>query len=96
MPNDMCNEIFAALPLDLKQWIITVTTELKEAEGKYPKWPKDFVHAAAIVGEESGELVRAANLYAWENGKYYDMHKEAVQTAAMCFRFLINSKDKNV
>lgn len=85
--------MLADMPIDLKQWIIAVSTELKGAQVKHPNWPSDFVHAAAIVSEESGELVRAANLFQWEKGRYFDMHKEAMQTAAMCFRFLLNAPD---
>lgn len=99
LPEDQCNRYLTNLPIDLKQWIIAVTAELKEAQLKHPSWPSDFVHAAAIVSEESGELVRAANLFQWENGCYNDMYDEATQTAAMCFRFLLNAqapRNKNV
>lgn len=96
LTDEMCNKALNDLPLNLKQWIVAVAAELDSAQNKFPDWPKDFVHAAAIVSEESGELVRAANLYTWEKGRYYHMHKEATQTAAMCFRFLVNATDKNV
>ena len=67
-----------------------VLYELDRAEKLHPHWPKDIVHAAAVVGEESGELTQASlDLY---NGKGsgYDVIKEAIQTAAMGIRLVIN------
>lgn len=67
-----------------------ILMELREAEKKFPYWPGDVVHAAAIVAEESGELTQAAL------DRYYERHdsdnrmiKEAAQTGAMAIRFLI-------
>ncbi len=37
-----------------------VFAELRYAERKFPGWPEDPVHAAAILAEEAGELVKAA------------------------------------
>ena len=80
--------------------IVAVLSELLRAEEKHPMWPVelseevivhgDFVHAAAIVAEESGELIRAALNFSYEGGAYEDMRKECIQTAAMCIRFLKN------
>lgn len=89
----MCEFEFAKLPIELKRWIIATTTELSRAEIKHPDWPEDKIHAAAIVAEESGELVRAALNYEYEGARYYDMHTEAIQTAATCFRFVLNAPD---
>ena len=36
-----------------------VMTEIIRAEEKHPDWPADPVRAAAVVAEESGELVKA-------------------------------------
>lgn len=90
-----CDYLFAKTNLDVKRWVITILSELDRAEDKHPVWPKDdFVHAAAIVGEESGELIRAALQHHYEKGRYYEMHKEAIQVAAMALRFLKNAPDK--
>lgn len=68
--------------------------ELERAETKFPLWPTDPVHAAAIVQEELGELQRAVlqGCYQREELKIIDddIRKEAIQTAAMALRFLAN------
>jgi hypothetical protein len=66
-----------------------IINELHKAMDKHPNWPDDPVHAAAIVCEESGELIRAAIQYRAEDGDEDAMYKEAVQTAAMGLRFLL-------
>lgn len=53
----------------------------------------DFIEAAAIVAEESGELIRAALQFHNEDGQYYAMHKEAIQTGAMALRFLVEAPE---
>lgn len=67
-----------------------VTKELERAQAKFTAWPTDVIHAASIVNEESGELIRAALQYHYENGDIEELRKEAIQTAAMCVRFLKN------
>ncbi|HEC62731.1 hypothetical protein LCGC14_2197380 [marine sediment metagenome] len=64
--------------------------ELKAAEEKFPEWPTDVIHAAAIVAEESGELVKAAIDFHYGRGSKSELLREAVQTGAMAFRFLID------
>lgn len=97
MPNQptlsitQCELEFAQLPTDQKQWIICVVREMRRAEEKHPEWPEDIVHAAAIVAEESGELVRAAVNCYYENEQLrVEVAEEAVQTAATCLRLLNN------
>lgn len=67
-----------------------VFAELKAAEIKFPGWPDDVVHAAAIVSEEAGELQKAALDYYYHECSEEQLVKEAAQTAAMGIRFLIN------
>lgn len=67
-----------------------IEKELGKAKKKFPWWPADPIHAAAIVSEEAGELVRAANQFSYEKGLYVDMFDEAVQVGAMAVRFLEN------
>lgn len=67
-----------------------VAIELCHAELKHD-WPTDIIHAAAVVGEESGELTQAANDHIYESGNHIEAMKlEAAQTAAAAIRFLMN------
>lgn len=75
-----------------------VRAELEHARRMHPRWPTHIVAAAGIVNEEAGELIREClNLK-------YDAHsdpkvtkamrraairKEAIQTAAMALRFIL-------
>jgi len=66
-----------------------VAEELVRAREKFPAWPTaDMVECAAIVGEEAGELIRAALHFKNEGGTVADCDNEAIQTMAMCVRFL--------
>jgi hypothetical protein len=85
---------------------LAIELELKHAEKNWPDWPEDLIHGAAIVSEEAGELVRAANnggqsdsVRITRSAAEYDSHMElsremmateAIQTAAMAVRFLKN------
>ena len=59
-----------------------------------PYWPKDNIHGAAIICEESGELIRAALQLTYEKGDINALRDEAIQTAATCIRFIDNLKIK--
>ncbi|WP_121812764.1 hypothetical protein [Mucilaginibacter kameinonensis] len=74
----------------LSEVVNEILIEVNRAESKHPKWPKDRIHAAAIVAEESGELVRAALQEKYEGGYVEEVRKEAIQTAATCIRLLKN------
>jgi hypothetical protein len=65
-----------------------VIEEIHRAQDKFPWWPMDVVHAAAIVVEEAGELQRAALQFCYENGDGELIKKEALQVAAMVYRLL--------
>ncbi len=67
-----------------------IVEEVERATSKYPNWPTDIIHAAAIVAEETGELVREANLAVHEAKMNDECVKGAVQTGAMAVRFLLN------
>ena len=66
--------------------------ELDRAQSLHPHWPgHDLVHAAGIVAEESGELIRAALRHEYaEGGTLDDVRTEAVQTATTAIRLLMN------
>jgi len=70
--------------------VMDISGELEEAERKYPTFPVDVIHAAAIVGEEAGELLRAALRFTYEAGTVVDLRNEALHTATMAVRFLMN------
>ena len=70
-----------------------IAAELLAAEEKFPGWPSDVIHAAAIVAEECGELVRAAVDFHFGRGSREALQKEAVQTGAMAQRFLMHIED---
>jgi len=78
--------------------ILLIKQELERAKKLHPVWPKDKIHAAAVVSEESGELVQACNDYEGCDPikdvnireHYNKMETEAVHTATMAIRFLIN------
>lgn len=76
---------------DVPFWILNaIVDELKRAEQKHPNWPTDIIHAAAVVGEESGELIQASLQQRYEGGSTFNCTNEAVQVAAMAIRFLKN------
>ena len=65
--------------------------ELQKAEDKFPGFPVDPVHAAAILAEEAGELVQAAlDYYYGREPNKVRMGKEAALVGAMAIRFLLN------
>lgn len=68
----------------------SLNEEMERAKAKFPWWPEDQIHAAAIVAEEAGELLRAALQCKYENGSIEKVRKEAIQTATMAIRFLEN------
>lgn len=78
-----------------EQVIALVTEELERARGKFPWWPGDMVHAAAIANEEGGEVVKAVNNRYWAHGDdtWGDIQKEAIQAIAMWVRFLTETQD---
>jgi hypothetical protein len=73
-----------------QQAIELILMEYERACKKFPYWPDDKIHAAAIVNEEAGELIRAALRAKYEGGEWGEMEEEAIQAGAMCIRFLVN------
>lgn len=85
-----CNNLFSNMDLPVKQAIMKAAFELNRAIAKHPEWPADHIHQAAIVAEESGELVRSALQHHYEGGKFQELYIEAKQTAAMGLRMMLN------
>ncbi|MHB8149962.1 MAG: hypothetical protein ACYDIB_07345 [Desulfobulbia bacterium] len=71
--------------------------ELRLAEAKHPGWPEDQIHAAAILAEEVGEVVKAAIDHEWAGGSIDEIRKEAAQVGAMALRLLLHlPEEKNL
>ena len=82
-------ELFWEIPVEFIL-IADILAELSRAEQIHPKWPTDPIHAAAILAEEAGEVVKAVNDVAMDHKRGSDYKTEAIQCAAMCIRFLKN------
>ena len=77
--------------MEFKSAVVAILKEFERAITIYPDFPVDPVHAAAIVAEESGELIKAALELVYESkGNYDTLATEAIQTAAMALRFLVH------
>ncbi|MDR4895257.1 hypothetical protein RF656_00635 [Yersinia kristensenii] len=73
------------------RFILTeIIDEAVRASEIHPKWPTDALHAVSILTEESGELMKAAIEYHYNNGDIEAVREEAVQTGAMALRVLLN------
>ena len=74
-----------------------ILNELETAREKHPDWPDDKIHATAILIEEAGELLQAANDH--EHCTKHEVCKQivinrmklaAAKVGAMSMRFLMN------
>lgn len=74
--------------------LIRVLAELERAEKLHPDWPRNPIHAGAVVVEEAGELIQAALNADEKKASRHLMMTEAVHTAAMALRFLKNFDDE--
>lgn len=81
-------EVFKSAPIHVRQAVCEMLIEYSRAKNKYPVWSTDIVKRTAILGEEYGELVRAANRLDEGVGSKEEVITEAVQTGAMAIRFL--------
>jgi hypothetical protein len=76
--------------MQLDDYVEMVFEGLRRAERKFPGFPIDPIHAAAVLAEEVGELQQACLQWTYEGGSLEDVTKEAIQSAAMALRFLFN------
>lgn len=69
-----------------------IAAEVARATTKFPTWPTDPLHALAVLGEEFGELTKAALQLTYEPHKTSaaEVRTEAIQTAAMALRFAMS------
>ena len=70
-----------------------IFAECDRAEKIHPTWPRNHIHQAAVVSEESGELLQASLNHDERKGSKKAMITEAVHTAAMAIRFLKNIEE---
>ena len=72
-----------------------ILDELRIAEEKFPGFPRDVVHGAAILAEEAGEVVKEAlDFHYGRTSSDYKLWKEVAQTGAMAIRFLLRILDE--
>lgn len=64
--------------------------ELCRAMDLHPVWPTDLIRQVALVAEESGEAVRAANNHVYDGESLDHVKTELIHTGAMCIRMLVN------
>jgi hypothetical protein len=64
--------------------------EVERAGRIHPNWPSDKIHAAGIVCEEAGELMKAALDSHYFGKSKKDIETEAIHTAATAIRLLMN------
>lgn len=94
-------QTFNSLSAHEQMIISNIIREYQSACKKHTQWPTsvthphridgDITYAAAIVAEETGELIRAAIQYHHEGATNpREMVNEAVQVGAMALRFLVN------
>ena len=70
-----------------------IRLELMRAMDKHPVFPEDIVHKVAVMAEESGEALRAALQYQFEDGTMEELKTELRQTGAMCLRVLMELEE---
>lgn len=67
-----------------------IIVELDRATRQHPEWPDDIIHAAAVVVEEAGELMKACLELVYFGGDERSIRNEIVSVAAMAKRFMLH------
>lgn len=75
--------------------VLEIFAELQAAREKFPQWPDDLIHGAGVIVEEAGECMQACLQATYENQPADKARKEAIQTAAMAVRFVLNYDQMN-
>ncbi|WP_145574278.1 hypothetical protein [Yersinia alsatica] len=89
--NALTNQRAGLLIRGRYRFILTeIIDEAVRASVIHPQWPTDALHAVSILTEESGELMKAAIEYHYNNGDIEAVREEAIQTGAMALRVLLN------
>jgi hypothetical protein len=76
--------------MTIQSIIAEIEAEVTKATIKFPTWPTRIIDAQGVVAEEAGELAKACLQVVYEPHKetMEGVRMEAIQTAAMCIRFL--------
>lgn len=71
-------------------WFKEIEQEVERSRLYHPLWPDDPIHAVVIVAQECGELQKAIlkNVYDPIKLDLMSVRDKAIQTAAVCVRFL--------
>lgn len=85
----------------MQEHIAVILHELVHAVHNHPdhKWPWksfDFIHQTAVMMEEAGEAVRAANNMRSGDENQMALYNELAQTAAMCLRIMEQIKEYSI
>ena len=67
-----------------------IIVELDRATRQHPEWPTDIIHAAAVIMEEAGELMKACLDLVYFGGSERSIRNEVVSVAAMAERFMLH------
>lgn len=70
-----------------------IIVELDRAMRQHPEWPTDIIHAAAVIMEEAGELMKACLDLVYFGGSERSIRNEVVSVAAMAERFMLHFPD---
>lgn len=94
-------EVMQELKDKMQEHVVVILHELVHAMHNHPnhEWPWksfDFVHQTAVMMEEAGEAVRAANNMRTGDENQMALYNELAQTAAMCLRIMEQIKEYSV
>lgn len=67
---------------------------LEALEKHRDDWPDDVIYMTAIMAEEAGEAIQAANNAVHDGASLEPLRRELAQTAAMCIRCLVHLEDR--
>jgi hypothetical protein len=68
--------------------------EVYNAIEKWPDYPDDIIHAAAVVCDECGEFLHEVMKLSYRDGNIDAVRKEAIQVAATAIRFIANLENQ--
>ncbi len=66
-----------------------IIVEMDRVKRLHPEWPNDIIHAAGILLQEAGELMKACLDLVYFGGSERSVRNEVVSVAAMAERFML-------